>query len=58
MFEANPKTTNVAGNPKVTDTTPRGDRERTPFENFEGLTAKLLRVPKEEAAQEQIQKRD
>ncbi len=57
MFEANPRTTNVAGNPKVTDVTPRGDPETTPFENFENLTAKLLRVPKDEA-REQAQKRD
>ncbi len=57
MYEANPRTTNVAGNPKVTDATLRGDRERTPFENFESLAAKLVRVPKEEA-REQDRKRD
>ena len=50
-------TANPAGSPSVTDTTPRADRERTPFQNFEGLTAKLLQVPKEEA-QEQARKRD
>ncbi len=31
--------------------------KKTPFENFEGLTAKLLRVPKEEA-REQARKRN
>ena len=28
MFEANPKTTNLAGNPKLTEAAPRQGRER------------------------------
>lgn len=50
-------TINPAGSPKLTDTTSRGDHEKTPFENFESLTAKLLQVPKEEA-REQARERD
>ena len=50
-------TANPAGSPKLIDTAPGGERDKTPFENFEGLTAKLLRVPKEQA-REQDRKRD
>jgi hypothetical protein len=59
-IEQNPRTANPAGDPKIIDATPRTDYnrddEKTPFENFEGLATKLLRVPKEEA-EEQARKR-
>jgi hypothetical protein len=42
------QTVNPAGSPNLTDTTPRRDYRKTPFENFEGLAAKLLKVPKQE----------
>ena len=41
-------TVNPAGSPKITDTTPREDHEKIPFENFESLTSTLPKVPKEE----------
>lgn len=48
MYEANPKTMNPGSKPEITGAMPRGDYEKTPFENFEDLTDKLLRVPKKE----------
>ncbi len=45
-------TVNPAGSPKITDTTPRQGYERTPAERFESLATKLVRVPKDEADQQ------
>ncbi len=45
-------TTNPAGSPRLTVTTPR-----TPFENFEGLATKLLRVPKEEVDKKRAERK-
>ena len=47
-------TTNPAGSPKITDTTPR----KTPFENFEGLAANLLKVPKEELDEKRAEREE
>ena len=48
-------TVNPTGSVEIVEATPtgtgRGD-EKTPFENFESLATKLLRVPKEEADQQ------
>ena len=45
-------TVNPAGSPKLTKLAPEESYthhdEKTPFENFENLTDKLLRVPKKE----------
>jgi hypothetical protein len=46
-------TSNPAGSPKVTDTTPRphseaGRAESNDFDRFEALTGKLVQVPKDE----------
>jgi hypothetical protein len=43
-------TMNPAGSPKITDT--------TPFENFEGLAAKLLKVPKEEVDEKRAERKE
>ena len=56
MYDANPKTTNLVGNPRFRDVTPRGNHDRTPFENFEALTTKLLKVPKEEVDEKRIER--
>jgi hypothetical protein len=56
-------TANPAGSPKITGGALRRGYDKTPFENFEGLAAKLLKVPKEEvdekrAEQENARKQD
>jgi hypothetical protein len=48
VYEANPKTMNLGSEAKTTGVMPRGDYKQTPFKNFQGLAAKLLKVPKEE----------
>jgi hypothetical protein len=40
---------------KITDATLREDHEQTPFENFEDLTTKLLRIPKREVDQKRAE---
>ncbi len=52
-------TVNPTGSVEIVEAKPTGngrDDEKTPFENFESLATKLLRVPKEEA-DEQARKR-
>ena len=49
-------TVNPAGSPKITDTTPRENHDKTPFENFEGLATKLLKVPKEEVDEKRAER--
>jgi hypothetical protein len=41
-------TTNPVGSVRIIRDTPPKDHDKTPFENFEGLAGKLLKVPKEE----------
>jgi hypothetical protein len=48
-------TVNPAGSPKITDTTPRETHDEMPFESFEDLTTKLLKVPKEEVSKRRIE---
>jgi hypothetical protein len=62
MNKPEPITSNPAGSPKITDTTPRRGSETALFANFEALTENLLKVPKEEvdeqrAEQEKARKR-
>jgi hypothetical protein len=53
------RTVNPAGSPTLTPIAPEDDysrnNEKTPFENFEGLATKLLRVPKEEVDQKRAE---
>jgi hypothetical protein len=56
VYEANPKTTNLVGNPRFVEPTPRGDEDKTPFENFESLATRLLRVPKEEVDEKRAER--
>lgn len=51
-------TMNPAGSPKIIDTTSRRDYGNTPFGNFEGLTAKLLKVPKEEVDEKRAEREE
>jgi len=39
---------NLGSDAKTTAAMPRTDHEKTPFENFESLATKLLKVPKDE----------
>lgn len=55
MYEANPKTMNLGSDAKTTGAMPRAHHEKTPFESFEGLAAKLLKVPKEEVDQKRAE---
>jgi hypothetical protein len=57
VYEANPKTTNPGSNLEITGAVPRGDYERPPFENFKGLAAKLLKVPKEEVDEKRAERK-
>jgi len=54
-------TTNPVGSVRIIRDTPQKDHDKTPFGNFEGLAAKLLKVPKEEVdekrAEEEARKR-
>ena len=56
MYEANPKTMNLGSDAKTTGAVPRADHEKTPFESFEGLAAKLLKVPKEEVDEKRAER--
>ena len=49
------RTTNPAGSPKLT---PRESHDKTPFESFEDLTSKLLKVPKEEMNERRIERKE
>jgi hypothetical protein len=57
MLEREVKTVNPVGNPRIRPITPGGDYEKTPFENFEGLAAKLLKVPKEEVDEKRAEQK-
>jgi hypothetical protein len=56
VYEANPKTMNLGSDAKTTGAIPRAGHEKTPFENFEGLAAKLLKVPKEEVDEKRAER--
>ena len=47
-------TANPAGSPRFTETPHEGDK--TPFENFEDLTTKLLQVTKEEVDEKRAER--
>jgi hypothetical protein len=47
-------TVNPVGSPRFTETS--SGEEKTPFENFEGLASKLLRVPKEEVDEKRAER--
>ena len=49
------RTTNPAGSPKLT---PGEGHQKTPFEKFEGLTSRLLKVPKEEMNERRIERKE
>jgi hypothetical protein len=48
-------TTNPVGSVRIIRDTSQKDHDKTPFENFEGLEAKLLKVPKEELDEKRVE---